>query len=761
MRARLRPWCFLSRSISTQTEPILRRFADKYHRSTFRSLETEYKRYRKNRVWILRPSVDHFLIWLRRKNEGNLDETKIGLPSGKRPINNDIYAEGAMFHVLACLYGSEDVKWLQRQTAYFQKFQALKKRLRRQCGKFDSKDCIEFARKAGFTVSDASGPLLLDALSNLSQAVQLQPNLDHFLPWIRSLKAENVTGACLALSNLLDIPAFVSADILLRTPLTTQELRLQLDLWQSQMASIAVAYFHRPSHVRNILDNILFYTVHFDLALLAPLVNSTLSLLTSTSLGYKFLVLTPSYLNSVIYNMATFALRHGHDGGRSHDLYSLGPTETLPPAVNTPDNLSSSSFGGVVGAQENTTKYLVGQHGLTQRGYMGIVVAVANENTAKAKKLFEIAQKHHPEHTTEFHFVNIYLATTPELLFQAFNIAAAQYPALASLWYIFARKLLGFHLLTEKRSQKLLREVLSRKDKLLISKDLILLLLGPIDTVSGIEKFIATLKEYDLFVSFEVSIMKKYMALLFKYGLDVSIHKPHMDRIYRNSSNIACARYLYSISTWKTTSCISIMLNGEVDHQPENLYQLYRQELTSLSRGQSKAGILDENFQRDEIFDPFCSPLSQLPVLPSEGCLVALLRASTKATGALLRWGKLFALQVAVHEFKKYVCTSASHPNTPCIYPSNKLWCIYLYALHHAGYILELADVIRWWESIRFIPEQETLTVLLLMLPAEVSERHIQHAMAVSAGDNPWPWPSIEKVKSYQKQQAILFKSQA
>lgn len=690
--------------------------------------------------------MDHFLVWLRRKREGLLSETKIGETSGQLPLDTSTHAEAAIFHVLACLYSEGDLVWTAQQREYLDRLDAVPKRHTRPSVTFAVNECEMFARNLGLPVSDECLPVLASALGSLSLAIQLQPNLAHFIPWIRSLTAPNVTGACLALENLMELPAFVVTDILLRTPLTAQELRLQLDLWHRQMASVAVAYFNRPSHVRLVVDNLLFYTVHYDPTQVGVLVNSSLSSLTSTSLGYKFLIMTDVYVNTLIYNMATYTLRNGFDVLNSPDHEDVPDT-----VVSTTNEGSSLNSSEVVRAQENLAKFLVRKNALSQIGYLGIVLAIADSDKHQAKRLFQIAQKHYPEHTSEYHYTNIHLAETPEHLFQAFNTAAAQYPNSALLWYIFVRKLMDFELLTERRSHKLLLEIMRRKKNLLISKDLILLLIGSIHTVNGIEQFIAALENANLLKQFENSILRRYMALLFKHGLEISVHKPYMDKIVHNPSNIACARHLYKYRAWKTISCVGVMLNGEVDHQPENIYNMYRRELIGLSLSQNESrDRRDSEHDRQEPatneYEPFCLPESTLPICPNEACLVALLRASIKG-GNLLLWGKLYALQVAVHEFKKYVCSDSARSNRPCIVPSNRLWRVYLWALESAGYMLELADIIRWWEAISFVPNQKTLLLLLLMLPEEVAARHLKHAAAIPVGANlMWPWPKPEQV---------------
>lgn len=163
-----------------------------------------------------------------------------------------------------------------------------------------------------------------------------------------------------------------------------------------------------------------------------------------------------------------------------------------------------------------------------------------------------------------------------------------------------------------------------------------------------------------------------------------------------------------------------MMLNGEVAHRPEEIFSLYCEHLEGK--------------------------------IPDQQCLAALLRACLERKhGHVISWGALYAPQVAVHEFKKYVAQKVplTRPSEDGLVPSNQLWKLYIRVLVEASYLAELAEIIRWWEQVQFRPPKSTLLLLLRALPREFAERHIKHAASVPADAHfllLWPWPTVDEL---------------
>lgn len=530
-------------------------------------------------------------------------------------------------------------------------------------------------------------------LTNALACVSFDPSASesNIVAWIKSLLSASVSSACEELTSLSNIPAFVTSDILLRTPMSNDELYLQLDIWTTFIDSIGQAYHTRTSHTSNIIHNLAYYSVQVDPHSLPRLISNSIDYFTSSKSGFTHKLMSVLFSNNLIYSLAYYYIQNS-----TH---------------------SAAAAMAIIKAQEDLVKN-IGHSNLSQEGYIGVVLAISHVSAQKAARLFEICQTHFPEPSTYSYVAHIYLSSSPEQLLHYFNNGIAQFPNSASLWLVFVKRLRDLELLSSSRAQKLIAELVSRKDSLIMSKDIILTLLQPIESVSGIEMVIKTLEDSGIFPVFKNVVLSKYLSILYRYSKEKNVHKPYLDKHISSNANIECARYLYHSSARKTCSIIGTMLNGEVAHQPEEIYNLYIEELQGKSA--------------------------------DESCLLALLRASQKReNGQVIMWGQLYAPQVAVHEFKKNVAKNVpSMLALDCgIFPSNRLWRTYIQVLTSSQYVAELADVMQWWEKLQFVPTKNTLMMLLNALPHEFAERHIKHALSLPTSSGArleWPWPTIE-----------------
>lgn len=706
LRLKNSQWHFRGYSTAKYHDSVLHRLADKEHRSHFRSLETEARKFKKgcSRGDItLRPSIRNFLVWLHVTRSGELlDRTtrnsqheiilnaKLGNPVIPSPLKVSAVLEIAMFHFLTGIY-TDDEAWFVKLNEHLD---ALRARLDSN-KKFRKRHYLELSTiLSQLGIKDGHGAkqqALSSALSCLS--CDTSATSSNVVAWIRSLTSASVSQACQQLATLSNIPAFVTSDILLRTPMSKDELYLQIDLWTTFMGSIGQAYHEKTSHTSSIIHNLAYYSIQFDPQALPDLILQTLQYFTSTKSGFKHKLIDYSFVNHLVYSLAYYYIRSSH--------------RASPAAM------------AVIRSQEHLVKG-IGHSNLSQEGFVGIVLAIREVSDVKAVKLFKICQSHFHEMSTFFHIGNIHLSTTPEQLLHSFNSAIAQFPNSASLWLVFVKRLQSLELLTEARAQKLLTEIVTRKDSLILSKDIILTLLQPVDTINGIERFIKTLEDGDLLQMFKSGVVTKYLTLLYRFSTEKNVRKPYLDRYVHSTTNIDCARYLYASIDRKTTSTIGVMLNGEVVHQPQEIYNMYIEEL--------QGKLADEN------------------------CLVALLRAcDIRPQGQVMMWGQLYAPQVAVHEFKTHVAKKLMPASTGGIIASNKLWRLYIQVLSTSDYLAELAEVIRWWEQVQFVPSKSTLMALLKALPRAFAERHIKHARSVPVKETmqKWPWPTLEEFQEF------------
>lgn len=680
--------------------PVMVRLQDKSHRTLYRTLETEALRYRKGKntnCITLRPDIQSFLVWLHKHQDQKPHQAILGKPFLPPTMKEGAVMEIAMFHLLTCFFSlAQDHLWLDEQTNHLDVLLhriSSHKRYKHNVREATDEEAIALAGSLGFDLAGRKLTVARKALSCIFLVSKSGLVVNDLSPWIASMLAPSVSQACQELANLSNIPAFVTCDILRRTPLSQNDLYLQLDLWNKFQESIAKAYHEKTSFITSIVKNITFYCVQFDPYKLPQFISCTVEFLSSKNSGYVFKVLDKEFTNSLIYSIAFYFIQaslKNHDGAMC-----------------------------VIRAQEVLVKHVTHPN-LNQQGFMGVVMAINYVSEEKAQRLLEVSHLHFPERSSYFHLAQIHVSSTPEQLLHSFNSGMAQYPHSASMWLVFVKKLQSLELLSERRAHKLLDQLLSRRQHLIISKDIVLTLLHAVESINGIEHFIMELEKAQLLPKFQQIVISKYMSLLYRLGNEKNVRKPYLDKMVRRSSNLECARFLFERTQRKTPAFVAMMLNGEVAHRPEEIFSLYCEHLEGK--------------------------------IPDQQCLAALLRACLERKhGHVISWGALYAPQVAVHEFKKYVAQKVplTRPSEDGLVPSNQLWKLYIRVLVEASYLAELAEIIRWWEQVQFRPPKSTLLLLLRALPREFAERHIKHAASVPADAHfllLWPWPTVDEL---------------
>lgn len=786
---------------------IFDRTMDKPHRSFYRSLDRERFLYKKKQI-IIEPSIKYLLVKLQKEKEGKIHEMKMTDQVLPNPFKIQNLLEPIIYHsILSLSYilndRGLDSKYLQSQyanqveqlTSILNKvvtskstklnYDQIKSQVEEQTGILsDVMTSKVISKFTGNELSDKTNSVFVNSLQMAllcfltvsrkayKQEYSIESDL---IPWMQSVMASNVSGSCESLRNLSKIPPCITSDILLRTPMSKNEYYLQAELWLDFMNNIGAAYNNRIKHLKLCINNLVFYGIQYDSHKLPELVFRSLDFFTNTTSGYQFLLVTQEFLNGIIWKLIFDYLRS---------------SITYKPNIMT----------NIIKTQEIVVQFLskVGDKNekvhtkLNIDGNMGIVLAINNISQEKSEKLFKIAEKKlmiseiHLSNTksmVSYYFTKIFLSITPEELLHNFNNGASDYFQSATLWLGFIKKLNEFGLLNEKRSKKILLELVNNKEKILITKDIILILLQPIKTLGDIDEFIAILqrnsgsKEKDslLAMAHSSSILPKYLTILYKnvhlgnrphsevkrpWDIYQKLHpmttikdanEPHQD--FKNFPSIlSYARYLYDTGFKKKTSkIVGIMLNGEANVQPEKIYDLYKLEL----------------FERNNFS-------------PDESCLAALIKAAMKQIDgndktSCIIWGNVYAPQVAIHEFKQHVMTGAfakdlgKTDNDPRVYPQDDLWQRYIHLLAKYDYISELSIIIQWWEHLNFKPSYVTLLMLLGSLPTEYGSRYIRHVEKVREdsakstyahiGEDPkskiqnnldWLWPTIEELERFK-----------
>ncbi|KAK6459778.1 uncharacterized protein RJT20DRAFT_125153 [Scheffersomyces xylosifermentans] len=739
---------------------IQQKSLDRVHRTLYKSLERERNKYNKHHTTI-KPSIRHLLVLL--QSEFYSTHSKNELTQHLSPqIKSNRLLEPIVFHIILSLHyitnpnvledtyiHSQTTKQVNYLTDVYNRLLPRSKDINTKSVHYSN----EIVESAALLVEQFSEPnqdlkatkslhLSIACFNELSKKFKSKPLLEEdLIKWIRSLIATSVTSSCDALTNLTDIPAFVLADVLLRTPMSKEEFRLQLDIWTSYIRHISVAYVDKPSHLKHCINNLIFYCIQYEPSKLLELIQSTFSFYSNPKSGVKVPIIVSHYLNELIWSLA--------------EMYLKGPP-----------NKSPTSMTGIITSQELLVKYL-SQTGdskektsskLSLRSFMGIVLAINTKSTEKGTQLFEIAQKKFfsGEHEisskdmVSYNVTRIYLSKTPEELLHHFNNAATTYFHSAILWFSFISKLNEFNLLNAKRSKNVLNELIRNSDRIIITKDIVSALLVPVSNLKQFDDFIDVMlsKDEKLVTLHNSVLLPKYISMLYRsskkdlvetyYPWDKDLLKGRTERISSQSqfkgfeSPVHYARYLYSNGfKKKSIRLIGLMLEGEAEIDSKDLFETYKREL-------SANGDLS----------------------PNGSCLLALIKGAmySNEEGTCNLWGDLYATQVVIHEFKSNVQLDSSDVEFK-IYPENKLWRRYIQMLGKYNYVSELSDIIKWWEALKFTPSRNTLMELLAALPEEYSYRYIQHFAKIKEdsqrtggeieGITSWPWPSVSELRSY------------
>lgn len=670
------------------------RLADRAHRHLYNSMQTEMKRYRNGKPVKLKPYLPHFFVWLQKVENAEL--VVLGNAHLPNPFTREAVVEVGLFHLLVGLKGSSAKSWdWESQKKYLDALQNhVKKNL-----DFESLDDPLLSHTVDTLLRDyqvdgmpeVQKSLVTQAVSIIGSAAPEIHQDSHLtiIPWLKCLFASSVSESYRHIEQANSIPPSIYSDILLRTPISRKELHLQLSVWRTFTTEIGRYYDLRTSHLTTIMSNLSYYSVHHDHTCLYDLTKHNLQHFTATNPNRKYALFKPSQVNKLLWTL-TSILMH-----------------TFLP--------SSQTSMSVIRSQELLVKHITHAK-LSQLGFMAVVISLRLVSEEKAQKLLKHAKHQYPDPSVEVYLANIYLSTTPEELLHNFNVAMSRYETSAALWLAFITKINEFSLLTEHRSLKILDQLLERSKRLIISKQIILLLLQPVKTVHAIEEFIGKLQKANMLLQYLGIVHSKYLQILYQNSEGKSLRKPYLNQFSRSSSNIECARLLYANIERKTVSNIGVMLAGESSHQAENLYDLYKHELNTTS--------------------------------PDENCLVALLRAASKkySDDHRLWWNNHHASQIAVYEFKINVSDAFDDSK---IMPSNKTWQLYIGLLKDCDYTAELSEIMRWWEQLHFVPEKDTLMKLLRALPAPFAQRHVRHWRSVpdsASSLHDWPWPTEEEL---------------
>lgn len=676
---------------------LVDKLSDRVHRLKYNDLNLNFGKPKRTK---LRENLQDLLIIIRAEEEGTLPkiDTKFNRGNKVKKIKIDKLIEQTLFHTLLQLYsGNNHHLQLRGMEIYFPTPVILTEKNQSRLNQL----LLELDIK---NPSDS----LLRCFTSLVSLTDYE--VSDFVGWIKSISATRVTSACEALTNLSNIPSCVLVDVILRTPMLKHEFQLQLDLWLEFLKTIILANIENTSKSKLCFQNLIFYCIHGNSESLYNLIFKTLQFLINPRSGCQNSILTPQYINDLLWDLARISAQH---------ISNVSP------------------FNAIVKSQELLISHFREKpyDKLTLKGYMAIALAIDSISPQKSLQLFKIAETKftnpNQEDVAIYSMVNTYLSKTPEDLMENFNHSAISHSHKAMLWLLFIKRLQDFGLMNGGRSIKLLEEMLKHRENLLITKDIMVMIVYPIQTFDTFDAFIKVISKNDpiLLKKFSNILIPKYMGMLYKnYEEGVEVIDYFGKATNENlKSPLEYARYLYQNCLKKSAKNIGIMLQGEAIHSPETVYPLYKRELGDQS--------------------------------PDIGCIGAVIQAALKQdiNGNVILWGELFAPQVAVHLFKSNIIQNKE--DSLNLEADSKLWQQYIKLLFRYGYLNESAEIIKWWEQIQFVPDSETLLLLLKSLPIEHAERHISHYGKVKRDSelikpelklhdsSHWPWPTHQQLK--------------
>lgn len=536
------------------------------------------------------------------------------------------------------------------------------------------------------------------------------------IPWIKSITASSIRESHSFLSKAKDPPAFILLDLMLRNPLFKEELILQCEVWKYNLKPFAMCSLQTPSILKKCIDNLMYHSLDFEPHLLDGIIQTSFEFFKSKRTGVN-IELDNTFINDLTWSLAVYASRQ-----------------------------SNVTRLGVASAQESLVKYLSTGTGspyqrINLRAYMGIIVMIADISPEKAHSLMAIVEKRFLDREdlsmkdmVAYHVGKVCLATSPEELVEEFNTAFKEYSKSSSLWLFFIRKLESFGLLDMNRSVRILERI--AQSEAILLKDIVNILLRPVEDMKVLEKMIHICRHkaeqppnlIDVF-------FPKYVDLLYRYkqqGKRVKLlhfwdRDRAADEIPIENLEDYVSRLIKANCARSSISSIGMMLKCEYKVNPCNVFAVYKREL------------LDKQLS------------------PNNNALKILILAALKQSNDL--WGDLFAPQVAINQFLTHVKHSVND-NELGLTPSNGLWRAYIRLLMNNSYISELSKILKWWEDIKFTPDKETLMMLLIALPEEFTNRHIQHQEKLRKESllyekMNWDWPTRQQLMDYRRRRSM------
>ena len=262
--------------LNSPQNALLNRTLDRQHRAGYNSLERVATKYRpaQKRQTPLQPIIPHLLVLIRHSSDrlGDISfDPSASLSSKPKPEN---LVEPLLFNITAHIVGLKMPIDIQRS-----QIAAIKAHITRlQLPQSQVDITVEIQTflhvlSSKFDIKDheIDYKLLGEAIEGLFALLPLHSAVD-IAQFVASIISPNVKSASACLEQRSNIPSCLHLDMLLRTPLSKEELYLQLEVWRIFHKKLCYFYNTSPKRIALCFDNLVYYSLKYDLSKIASLV---------------------------------------------------------------------------------------------------------------------------------------------------------------------------------------------------------------------------------------------------------------------------------------------------------------------------------------------------------------------------------------------------------------------------------------------------------------------------------------------------------
>ncbi|RCK57509.1 hypothetical protein Cantr_06038 [Candida viswanathii] len=365
--------------------------------------------------------------------------------------------------------------------------------------------------------------------------------LDDLTSWLASINSKTIRESY---NNLQTPPPFVLFDIMMRNPQFREEFLLQKDIWTANMKNFALLRIGLVSILRDIIDNLIYYSIMFETGYLQTIIEESLKFFKSSRTGVN-VDLGNDFINEVIWNLAVYSSKY----------------RDIDHAV-------------VANAQEILISYFSLVDDLTFKAYIGISIVISRVSYERGQKLLSVAEKkfqNKPKTLKDlvaYYLARIHLCNTPDDLTHVFGVAVSKFPMSSKLWLFFIRRLNEFGTLDEIKAKKILNQLLAINVN--VTSDIVTELVRHIGDLSVLQSMVNSVdsKTASFFI-------KKYIQL-------AGVHEGPLPKF-------PWSQLILSTLPMTSIENVGLLLQHKAKTSPQRVFHIYKEKLLDKKLSPNKA----------------------------------------------------------------------------------------------------------------------------------------------------------------------------